>query len=58
VDKDSIEYFQLRERQERAAAEKASNDAARRAHEELAIGYAALARKQEQSAANGTNRGA
>lgn len=37
-------YFEQRERIERAAAKSAANAQARRAHQELAIGYAALAR--------------
>lgn len=45
LDRESIEYFRLRERIERAAAQNAATEAARRAHLELAEGYAALARK-------------
>ena len=45
VDQESIEYFRSRERVERAAAKGAASEAARRAHLELAQGYAALARK-------------
>ena len=45
VDQDSIEYFRARERIERAAAKAAVSEAARRAHLELAQGYAALIRK-------------
>ncbi len=45
MDPASIEYFRLRERIERAAAKKAASEAARRAHLELAEGYAALVRK-------------
>jgi hypothetical protein len=42
VDQESVEYFRARERVERAAAENAVNEAARRVHLELAQGYAAL----------------
>ena len=45
VDQQSIDYFLSRERIEREAAKAAVSDAARRAHLELAQGYAALARK-------------
>jgi hypothetical protein len=45
VDQESVEYFRERERIERAAAKAAATEAARRAHLELAQGYAALARK-------------
>lgn len=45
MDPESIEYFRLRERIERAAAKNAATEAARRAHLELAEGYAALVRK-------------
>ena len=45
VDQDSIEYFRARERIERAAAKAALTEAARRAHLELAQGYAALVGK-------------
>ena len=44
MDQDSTEYFLQRERIEREAAAKATSIAARRAHQELARGYAALAR--------------
>lgn len=43
MDQDRV-YFEKRERIERAAATSASDDRARQAHEELANGYAALAR--------------
>jgi len=39
---DDIEYFERRERQERAAAKRAESPAARAAHQELAQIYAAL----------------
>ena len=42
LDAKSIEYFRERERIERAAAKSATTEAARRAHLELAQGYAAL----------------
>ena len=45
MDQQSIDYFRSRERVEREAAKAAANEAARRAHLELAQGYAALARK-------------
>ena len=45
VDQQSVEYFRLRERIERAAAKSAASEAACRAHLELAQGYAALVRK-------------
>lgn len=45
VDQQSIEYFREREQVERAAATSAATQAARRAHLELAEGYAALVRK-------------
>lgn len=47
LDRESIEYFRSRERIERAAAKGAATEAARRAHLELAQGYAALVRKAE-----------
>lgn len=40
MDANSLEYFRLREQAERAAAENATSDAARRAHQELAQEYA------------------
>ena len=45
VDQESVDYFRARERVEREAAKLAVTEAARRAHLELAQGYAALARK-------------
>ena len=45
MDQESLDYFRARERIERAAAKAAANEAARRAHLELAQGYAALVRK-------------
>jgi len=45
VDQESIDYFRARERVEREAAKSAASEAARRAHLELAQGYAALVRK-------------
>ena len=38
------DYFRRRERAERAAAKNAANETARRIHQELAQGYAALLR--------------
>ncbi len=45
MDQESIEYFLSRERIEREAASSAVTEAARRAHLELAQGYAALVRR-------------
>ena len=45
MDQESIDYFRAREHVEREAAKAAATEAARRAHLELAQGYAALARK-------------
>jgi hypothetical protein len=42
LDRDSEDYFRRRERAERAAAKRAANSGARRAHQELAQGYAEL----------------
>jgi len=39
---DNIEYLRRRERQERAAAKRAASLAARLAHQEMALRYAAL----------------
>lgn len=44
INQDSVDYFRRRERVERAAAKKASSEAARRVHQELAQNYAALLR--------------
>ena len=44
VDQQSAEYFRKRERTERAAAQIAASDAARRVHQELAQSYAELLR--------------
>lgn len=41
---DSHDYFRRRERAERAAAKNAASETARRIHQELAQGYAALLR--------------
>ena len=46
LDPDAIEYFRKRERAERAAAKRAASDGARRAHQELAQGYAELLRRR------------
>lgn len=51
MDQESVEYFKLRERIERDAAEAATTDTARQAHLELANGYAALVRKAQGAAA-------
>jgi hypothetical protein len=45
MDQESIDYFRSRERVEREAAKAAVTEAARRAHLDLAQGYAALVRK-------------
>ena len=45
MDQESIDYFRSRERVEREAAKAAATEAARRAHLELAQGYAALVRR-------------
>jgi len=42
---ESHDYFRRRERAERAAAKNAATEAARRIHQQLAQGYAALLRK-------------
>jgi hypothetical protein len=42
LDRDSEDYFRRRELAERAAAKRAANSGARRAHQELAQGYAEL----------------
>jgi hypothetical protein len=44
-DSESHDYFRRRERAERAAAKNAATEAARRIHQQLAQGYAALLRK-------------
>jgi hypothetical protein len=49
VTKESVEYLRQRELAERAAAESASSDAARRVHQELAQNYAALLQEQQLS---------
>ena len=41
---EQLEFYHRRERQERAAAKRASSVAARRVHQELAIVYASLRR--------------
>jgi hypothetical protein len=43
-DQDSRDYFRRREQAERTAAKNAASEAARRAHQELAQGYAQLLR--------------
>ena len=45
MDQESIDYCRSRERVEREAAKNAANETARRAHLELAQGYAALVRR-------------
>ncbi len=47
MDQESLDYFRARERIERAAAKSAATEAARRAHLELAQGYAALVKRAE-----------
>ena len=46
---ESHDYFRRRERAERAAAKNAATEAARRIHQQLAQGYAALLRKFDRS---------
>ena len=46
LDEEAQDYFRRRERVERAAAKSAATDAARRAHQELAQGYARLLRRK------------
>jgi hypothetical protein len=46
---ESHDYFRRRERAERAAAKNAATEAARRIHQQLAQGYAALLRKFDSS---------
>jgi hypothetical protein len=41
MDRESVEYFRIRERAERAAAEAATSDRAKAAHQKLALEYAA-----------------
>ncbi len=48
-DSESHDYFRRRERAERAAAKNAATEAARRIHQQLAQGYAALLRKHGAS---------
>lgn len=45
IDHETADYFRRRELAERAAAKSAPTDAARRAHQQLAQGYAELLRK-------------
>lgn len=45
INAESHDYFRRRELAERAAAKKAATETARRIHQELAQGYAALLRK-------------
>lgn len=47
---ESQDYFRRRELAERAAAKNAATDMARRIHQELAQGYAALLRKPADGA--------
>ena len=48
VSRDSLEYFERRERAERAAAKNATCSEARRVHQELAQHYAALVRQRTE----------
>jgi hypothetical protein len=52
MDEGSRAYFEKRERMERAAAKKAISPQARRAHQELAVSYAALVREGSVPAAS------
>ena len=45
MSRDAQDYFQKRERDERAAAKRAASGEARRIHQELAQNYALLARQ-------------
>ena len=45
LDQESLDYFRARERVEREAAKAAASEAVRRAHLQLAEGYAALVKK-------------
>jgi hypothetical protein len=45
TDQSNQDYFRKREQAERAAAKKASSEAARRIHQELAQSYASILRK-------------
>lgn len=47
---ESQDYFRRRELAERAAAKSAATEVARRIHQELAQGYAALLRKPRNAA--------
>jgi hypothetical protein len=49
MDQKSLDYFTHRERAERAAAKQATCDAARRVHQQLAVAYAGLVRRNEDS---------
>jgi hypothetical protein len=53
---DSIEYYRRREVTERAAAKAATSVPVRRAHQELALRYAALARRQARPAGAAAER--
>lgn len=50
------DYYEQRERIERAAAKSAADFRARRAHQELAEGYAALARNETHLTERGQDR--
>ena len=54
MDQQSVTYFRERERVERAAAKAAATEAARRAHLELANGYAALSAKSGRAREDAT----
>jgi hypothetical protein len=54
VDRESQEYFRRRELAERAAAKYAASPAARRAHQELAQGYARLLHDTGRGSAGNT----
>ena len=47
MNRDSTDYFRLRERSERAAAKRAISGVARRIHQELAQKYAELLRTRD-----------
>jgi len=53
---ESIEYYRRREFTERAAAKAATSVPARRAHQDLALRYSALARRQARHAGAAAER--
>ena len=47
VDQQTMDYYRSRERRERIAAKESTSLAVRRAHQELALRYAAMLRRKE-----------